>query len=56
MMTFIQPIIMDAINDETELNLKSKDFPSLPYFLLAWSKNVKNGIIGRAELFPVSSK
>jgi hypothetical protein len=56
MMTFIQPIIMDAINDETELNLKSKDFPSLPYFLLAWSKDVKNGIIGRAELFPVSSK
>ena len=47
---------MDSIKDESDLKLKAKDFPKLPYFLLAWSKNVKNGIIGKGELFPISEK
>ena len=53
---FLVPIIMDSIIDESDLKLKPKDFPELPYFLLAWSKNVKNGIIGKGELFPISKK
>jgi hypothetical protein len=53
---FLFPIIMDSIKDESDLKLKAKDFPKLPYFLLAWSKNVKNGIIGKGELFPISEK
>ena len=53
---FLVPIIMDSIKDESDLKLKPKDFPELPYFLLAWSKNVKNGIIGKGELFPISKK
>jgi hypothetical protein len=53
---FLFPIIMDSIKDESDLKLKAKDFPKLPYFLLAWSKNVKNGIIGKGELFPISKK
>jgi hypothetical protein len=53
---FLFPIIMDSIKDESDLKLKAKDFPQLPYFLLAWSKNVKNGIIGKGELFPISEK
>ena len=53
---FLVPIIMDSIKGESDLKLKPKDFPELPYFLLAWSKNVKKGIVGKGELFPISKK
>jgi hypothetical protein len=53
---FLVPIIIDSIKNESELELSGKDFPELPYFLLAWSKNVKRGIIGKGELFPISKK
>ena len=47
---------MNAMGDEEEVKLKSNDFADLPYFIFAWSKNVKRGMIGRAELFPISKK
>ena len=53
---FLVPIIIDSIKNESDLELSGKDFPELPYFLLAWSKNVKRGIIGKGELFPISKK
>ena len=53
---FLIPVIMDSIKNESDLELSGKDFPELPYFLLAWSKNVKRGIIGKGELFPISKK
>ena len=56
MVSFFKPLIMNAMGDEEEVKLKSNDFADLPYFIFAWSKNVKRGMIGRAELFPISKK
>ncbi|MBT3668107.1 MAG: hypothetical protein HN548_11575 [Opitutae bacterium] len=53
---FLVPIVIDSIKDESDLKLRAQDFPKLPYFLLAWSKNVKRGIIGKGELFPIANK
>jgi hypothetical protein len=53
---FLVPIAISSIESEGEFELSADDFPQLPYFLLAWSKNVKRGIIGKGELYPISGK
>ena len=40
---------------EEDLELKSSDFPNFPYFLMAWSKNVRRGIKAKARLYPKSN-
>ena len=54
--SFFKPLIMNAMGDDEGVKLKSNDFADLPYFIFAWSKNVKRGMIGRAALFPISKK
>jgi hypothetical protein len=54
--SFLVPIAVSALEAEEEIDLKVADFPKLPYFFLGWTKYVKRGLIGRAELFPISAK
>ena len=56
MVSFLVPIAVSALEAEEEIDLKVADFPKLPYFFLGWTKYVKRGLIGRAELFPISAK
>ncbi|MBT5915845.1 MAG: hypothetical protein HOH60_05775 [Opitutae bacterium] len=56
MVSFLVPIAVSALDAEEEIDLKVADFPKLPYFFLGWTKYVKRGLIGRAELFPISAK
>jgi hypothetical protein len=56
MVSFLVPIAVSALEVEDEIDLKVADFPKLPYFFLGWTKYVKRGLIGRAELFPISAK
>ena len=50
-MEMFRPMI-DEMMEGQEIKLKSSDIPEFPFFMLAWSKSVKNGVIGKAELFP----
>jgi hypothetical protein len=50
-MEMFKPMI-DEMMEGQEIKLKSSDIPEFPFFMLAWSKSVKNGVIGKAELFP----
>ena len=50
-MEMFKPMIDEMMEDQ-EIKLKSSDIPEFPFFMLAWSKSVKNGVIGKAELFP----
>lgn len=52
-MKMFRPMI-DEMMEEQEIQLKSSDIPEFPFFMLAWSKSIKNGVIGKAELFPKS--
>lgn len=56
MISFLIPMVVSAVEEEDEINIKVEDFPSLPYFFLSWTKYVKRGLIGRAELYPISTK
>jgi len=33
-------------------NFFDKDFPSLPYFMLSWTRESKRGFVSKAKLFP----
>jgi hypothetical protein len=50
-MEMFSPMIDEMMEDQ-EIKLKSSDIPEFPFFMLAWSKSVKNGVIGKAEFFP----
>ena len=50
-MVSFKPLIMNAMGDEEEVKLKSNDFADLPYFIFAWSKNVKRGMIEGLNYF-----
>jgi hypothetical protein len=50
-MEMSRPMI-DKMMEDQEIKLKSSDIPEFPFFMLAWSKSVKNGVIGKAEFFP----
>lgn len=56
MVSFLVPIAISALEAEEVIELKAADFPKLPYFFLGWTKYVKRGLIGRAELYPISAK
>jgi hypothetical protein len=50
-MEMFRPLIDEMMEDQ-EIKLKSSDIPKFPFFMLAWSKSIKNGVIGKAEFFP----
>ena len=56
LVTFLSSVAEITFESEGEIELKSSDFPDFPYFLLAWSKNVRRGIIAKAKLYHKSDQ
>ena len=54
LVSFLSSIAVISSESEEDLELKSSDFPNFPYFLMAWSKNVRRGIKAKARLYPKS--
>jgi len=52
LVSFLSSVATTTLESEGEIELKSSDFPSFPYFLLAWSKNIQRGIVGKGKLYP----
>ncbi len=52
---FLSSVAIMTLDLEEEIKLKKTDFPTFPYFLVAWSKYVKRGFIGKAELYRKSN-
>jgi hypothetical protein len=53
LMDMLKPMLDELIKEQdVDLNLKASDIPDFPYFMLAWAKNVKRGMIAKAEFFP----
>lgn len=55
LVSFLSSIAVISSESEEDLELKSSDFPNFPYFLMAWSKNVRRGIKAKARLYPKSN-
>lgn len=53
LMGMLKPMLNELMKDQDlDFNLKSSDIPDFPYFMLAWAKNVKRGMVAKAEFFP----
>ena len=56
-MEMLKPMIGEMMEDELDdLDLKPRDLPDFPYFMMGWSKYVKQGLVSQVTLFPRSSK
>jgi len=54
LVSFLSSIAVISSESDRQLDLKVSDFPDFPYFLMAWSKNVRRGIKAKARLYPKS--
>ena len=52
LVSFLSSVATTTLESEGEIELKSSDFPNFPYFLIAWSKNIQRGIVGKGKLYP----
>lgn len=56
-MEMLKPMIGEMMEDELDdLDLKPRDLPDFPYFMMGWAKYVKQGLVSQVTLFPRSSK
>jgi hypothetical protein len=56
-MEMLKPMIGEMMEDELDdLDLKPRDLPDFPYFMMGWAKYVKKGLVSKVTLFPRSSK
>ena len=56
-MEMLKPMIGEMMEDELDdLDLKPRDLPDFPYFMMGWAKYVKQGLVSKVTLFPRSSK
>ena len=57
LMEMLKPMMGEMMEDEgADLDLKPRDLPDFPYFMLGWAKYVKRGMVSKITLFPKVSK
>ena len=57
LMEMLKPMMGEMMEDEgADLDLKPRDLPDFPYFMLGWAKYLKRGMVSKITLFPKGSK
>lgn len=57
LMEMLKPMMGEMMEDEgADLDLKPRDLPDFPYFMLGWAKYVKRGMVSKITLVPKGSK
>ncbi|MDG1324162.1 MAG: hypothetical protein P8P49_00230 [Opitutales bacterium] len=51
LVSFLSSMATTTLELKGEFELKSSDFPNFPYFLIACSKNIQRGMVGKAKLY-----
>jgi hypothetical protein len=55
LVSFLSSVATTTLESE-DIELQSSDFPNFPYFLIAWSKNIQRGMIGKGKLYSKTAK